>query len=120
MVDSWVRRTRSAVHEGQNLAFMTIPPALIAPPAERPRGSAAPACAGAGSGLSRGRRVVWANGAAGRSTVFEVHTPLTPEQLTLTEGQALAAFTPDEALRLNLAHFCRQVLERYDAAESPR
>lgn len=53
-------------------------------------------------------------------TLFEVHTPLTPEQPTLTEGEELAAFTPDEALRPNLAHFCRQVLERYDAAASPR
>ncbi len=46
-------------------------------------------------------------------TIFEARTPLSAEQMTLAEGQALRTFDRDAALRLKLAPFCRRVLQRY-------
>ncbi|GAA1961011.1 NUDIX domain-containing protein [Kitasatospora viridis] len=61
-------------------------------------------------------RVVDAHGDGRLLTVFEARTPVRPEGMVLTEGQALAAFTHEAALELELAPFCRRVLERYASA----
>ncbi|GAB2713669.1 NUDIX domain-containing protein [Kitasatospora kifunensis] len=58
-------------------------------------------------------RVVDTHGDGRLLTIFEARTPLRPDQMVLTEGQALDAFEYDAALELKLAPFCRHVLERY-------
>jgi 8-oxo-dGTP diphosphatase len=58
-------------------------------------------------------RVVDTGGDGRLLTVFEARTPVRPEEMTLTEGQALRAFDRDTALTLKLAPFCRRVLERF-------
>ncbi|MBT0773246.1 NUDIX domain-containing protein [Kineosporia sp. J2-2] len=56
-------------------------------------------------------RVVDRGGDGRLLTVFEVRTPVAPEDLVLNEGQGLAAFEREEALRLKLSPFCRKILE---------
>ena len=60
-------------------------------------------------------RVVDKDGDGRLLTVFEARTRLGPDQMTLNEGQGLAAFDLDEALRQRLAMFCRRVLTRLAA-----
>jgi 8-oxo-dGTP diphosphatase len=60
-------------------------------------------------------RVVDKGGDGRLLTVFEARTPLGPDQMTLNEGQGLAAFDLDEALHQGLAAFCRRVLTRLAA-----
>ena len=60
-------------------------------------------------------RVVDKDGDGRLLTVFEARTRLGPDQMTLNEGQGLAAFDLDEALRQRLATFCRRVLTRLAA-----
>jgi 8-oxo-dGTP diphosphatase len=44
-------------------------------------------------------------------TIFRASTPMRTAELSLAEGRAVGAFTLPEALRLNLAPFCRRVLQ---------
>jgi 8-oxo-dGTP diphosphatase len=68
------------------------------------------------------KRPLWRvvdNGGDGRIlTIFEARTPLSPDQMTLSEGQGLEAFDLDEALHQKLAPFCRRVLTRLAAERS--
>jgi 8-oxo-dGTP diphosphatase len=63
-------------------------------------------------------RVVDKGGDGRVLTIFEARTLLSPDQMTLNEGQGLRAFDLDEALRQKLAPFCRRVLTRL--ATNPR
>jgi 8-oxo-dGTP diphosphatase len=58
-------------------------------------------------------RVVDTGGDGRLLTIFEARTQQRPDDMTLTEGQALRAFDRHTALTLELAPFCRRVLERY-------
>ena len=57
-------------------------------------------------------RVVDKGGDGRVLTIFEARTLLTPDQMTLNEGEGLEAFDLDEALGQKLAPFCRRVLAR--------
>lgn len=58
-------------------------------------------------------RVVDTGGDGRLLTIFEARTQQRPDDMTLTEGQALRAYDRHTALTLKLAPFCRRVLERY-------
>lgn len=63
-------------------------------------------------------RVVDKGGDGRVVTIFEARTSLSPDQMTLSEGQGLEAFELDEALHRKLAPFCRRVLTRLAADRS--
>jgi 8-oxo-dGTP diphosphatase len=57
-------------------------------------------------------RVVDIGGDGRVLSIFEARTWLSPEQMTLSEGQGLEIFDLEEALQQKLAPFCRRVLTR--------